>query len=53
MIGPKRTEPTRGLLQGGPYTPAIHTDLRALFKRIRTELAAAQKTNVKPMRRKA
>lgn len=53
MSGPKRTEPTRSLLQGGPYTPAASTDLKATFARIRAEQAAAAKTNVKPMRRKA
>jgi len=31
----KRTEPTRSLLQGGPYTKADHTDLRARFAAIR------------------
>jgi hypothetical protein len=46
-------KPTRSLLEGGPYTPAIHTDLRALFKRIRTELGIPQPKPANKPRRKA
>lgn len=28
------TYPTRSLMQGGPYTPAARTDIRALFARV-------------------
>jgi hypothetical protein len=39
MSEPKRTEPTRSLLQGFAYVPAASTDLRATFARV----VAAQK----------
>ena len=32
----KRTEPTKSLLQNGPYIPADKTDIRATFLRFRT-----------------
>ena len=32
----KRTEPTKSLLQNGPYVPADKTDIRATFLRFRT-----------------
>jgi hypothetical protein len=32
----RRTEPTRGLLQGGKYTNADHTDIRKTFARARS-----------------
>ena len=34
--------PTKSLLQGGKYTPAIKTDIRVLFKRVRAELGIPQ-----------
>jgi len=41
----KRTEPTRSLLQGGPYTKADHTDLRARFAAIRLAQQPAPRTD--------
>ena len=35
----KRTEPTQSLLQGRPYVPAVKTNLRETFKRIREQQA--------------
>lgn len=49
----KRTEPSRHLLAGKPYTPAASTDLRATFARIRADQQAAQMPNVSPIKRKA
>lgn len=42
MSGPRRTEPTRSLLQGGTYTNAAGTDIRARFAAMRqaAEMAA-------------
>lgn len=34
----RRTEPTRGLLQGGRYTNADHTDIRRTFARVREQM---------------
>jgi len=53
MNEPKRTLPTKSLLEGGPYTPAASTDLRALFDRIRAEQQKKQAANVSTLRRKA
>jgi hypothetical protein len=56
----KRTEPTVSLLARTPdgkpareYTPASHTDLKALFKRIAQERERAAFENVTQMRRPA
>ena len=53
MNGGTKVMPSRGLLQGGAYTPAASTDLKATFDRIRAEQAAAVKTNVKPIRKRS
>lgn len=37
MGAPRLTMPTRTLLQGKPYTPAVSTDIRATFARFQTE----------------
>jgi len=39
----KRTEPTRSLLQGAPYTSAVNTDIRARFAAAKKALAEASK----------
>lgn len=44
----KRTEPTRSLLQGGPYTKADHTDLRARFEAIRRAQQPAPEPRTQP-----
>lgn len=43
MSGPKRTEPTRSLLQGGAYVHSDHSDIRVRFAAMRqaAEMAAA------------
>ncbi len=43
MNEPKRTEPTRSLLQGAPYTNANNTDIRVRFERIRQQAQPPQK----------
>jgi hypothetical protein len=55
----KRTEPTVSLLARKPdgtyareYTPASHTDLKALFARIEQERQRVAFENVTQMRRK-
>lgn len=42
MSGPKRTDPTRSLLQGGAYTNAASTDIRARFAAMKQAAQMAQ-----------
>lgn len=42
MSGPTRCEPSRHVYAGFQYVPSTHTDIRALFKRIRSELGIPQ-----------
>ncbi len=47
----RRTEPTRSLLQGCPYTNAASTDIRKRFEAIRAALAKPAKApNVKAIK---
>lgn len=53
MSGPRRTEPTRSLLQGGAYTNAASTDIRARFAAMKqaAEMAAEIATPAPNVRR--
>lgn len=47
----KVTYPTKTLYQGMLYTPAVNTDIRARFERMRRERIQAQSQNVAPIRK--
>lgn len=44
----KRTEPSRHCYQGFEYVPAVKTDIRVTFERVRAEIARQQAQPRKP-----
>jgi hypothetical protein len=50
-VNARRTDPTRHLYQGAPYTNAASTDIRVRFKALQDQAKPAEAVNVKPIKR--